>query len=119
MKRFWIGFLLLQLAGCQSPQDKIALFMIPFAILASVSILAALYSYREGHIKGDKAGNYAAQSLNELIAERNGWFAAYHGLLDSYVPQDIKEDAIKRAAAPSMQPGMRVCELRNERASDI
>jgi hypothetical protein len=99
MKSFWIGFPLLQLAGCQSPQDKVKSFMIPFAMLAAACILAALFFYRHGHDKGYKAGNYAAQSLNELIAERNGWHAAYGALLDSYVSQDIKEDAIKRAAA--------------------
>lgn len=73
--------------------------MIPLSMLAAASILAVLFSYCHGHNKGYKAGNYAAQCFEECLAERNGWFAPYHDLLDFSVPQDIKEDAIKRAAA--------------------
>jgi hypothetical protein len=69
--------------------------MITFSILASAGIMAALISYRVGQNEGYRAGSY---DIEECLADRNGWYAAYRALLE-LIPDDYKEDAENRAVA--------------------
>ena len=72
--------------------------MIVIALLISVAVLGSLLSYARGYDQGYKSGNCAAEFFEARLAERDGWHAAYHALLD-LVPEEQKECATHRAHA--------------------
>jgi hypothetical protein len=71
--------------------------MIAVSILASAGILGTLLSYQLGQNKGYRAGNRAGELFEQILAERDGWHAAYTALLDSYIPEDKRAEAINLA----------------------
>jgi hypothetical protein len=73
--------------------------MIAVSILASAGIIGTLLSYQLGQNKGYRAGKYAGELFEQILAERDGWHAAYTALLDSYIPEDKRLEAMSRAAA--------------------
>jgi hypothetical protein len=70
--------------------------VIAMSILASASILTALFSYAHSYNKGFRAGNYAGELLAQAVAERDGWHAACNAVIAS-LPEEQREAAVKCA----------------------